>query len=89
MLFRSVLFIIGALSTHPDSPNFFANRMPAVLWVLAVGSYWTFAHRMYHTWRELNRVGGEVEEIDKDRSQTATYTGPERRGDQPLVQKAG
>ena len=53
---RVVLFIIGALSTHPRSNNFFANRMPAVLWVLAVGSYWTFAHRMYHTWRELNRV---------------------------------
>jgi CDP-diacylglycerol--glycerol-3-phosphate 3-phosphatidyltransferase len=50
---RVVLFIIGALSTHPGSTNFFANRMPAVLWVLAVGSYWTFAHRMYHTWREL------------------------------------
>jgi CDP-diacylglycerol---glycerol-3-phosphate 3-phosphatidyltransferase len=50
---RVVLFIIGALSTHPGSNNFFANRMPAVLWVLAVGSYWTFAHRMYHTWREL------------------------------------
>ena len=53
---RVVLFIIGALSTHPGSNNFFANRMPAVLWVLAVGSYWTFAHRMYHTWRELAKV---------------------------------
>jgi CDP-diacylglycerol--glycerol-3-phosphate 3-phosphatidyltransferase len=53
---RVVLFIIGALSTHPSSPSSFANRMPAVLWVLAVGSYWTFAHRMYHTWRELNRA---------------------------------
>jgi phosphatidylglycerophosphate synthase len=53
---RVVLFIIGALSTHPGSNNFFANRMPAVLWVLAIGSYWTFAHRMYHTWRELNRM---------------------------------
>jgi CDP-diacylglycerol--glycerol-3-phosphate 3-phosphatidyltransferase len=55
---RVVLFIIGALSTVPGSPgshNFFANRMPAVLWVLAVGSYWTFAHRMYHTWREVNK----------------------------------
>src|ERR1044072_5970045 len=29
---RVVLFIIGALSTHPGSTNFFANRMPAVLW---------------------------------------------------------
>lgn len=53
---RVILFIIGALSTHPGSTNFFANRMPAVLWVLAVGSYWTFAHRMYHTWRELAKV---------------------------------
>ena len=53
---RVVLFIIGALSTHPGSTNFFANRMPAVLWVLAIGSYWTFAHRMYHTWRELTKA---------------------------------
>src|ERR1700687_5476002 len=52
---RVVLFIIGALSTVPGSHNFFANRMPAVLWVLAVGSYWTFAHRMHHTWREVNK----------------------------------
>jgi CDP-diacylglycerol--glycerol-3-phosphate 3-phosphatidyltransferase len=52
---RVVLFIIGALSTRPGSQNFFANRMPPVLWVLAIGSYWTFAHRMYHTWVELNK----------------------------------
>src|SRR2546421_1595606 len=53
---RVVLFIIGALSTRSGSHNFFANRMPAVLWVLAVGSYWTFAHRMFHTWREVNKT---------------------------------
>jgi CDP-diacylglycerol--glycerol-3-phosphate 3-phosphatidyltransferase len=53
---RVVLLIIGGLSTHPGSQNWFANRMPAVLWILAVGSYWTFAHRMYHTWREVQRV---------------------------------
>jgi CDP-diacylglycerol--glycerol-3-phosphate 3-phosphatidyltransferase len=52
---RVVLLIIGGLSTHPGSQNWFANRMPAVLWILAVGSYWTFAHRMYHTWREVQR----------------------------------
>ncbi|MBA3442825.1 MAG: CDP-alcohol phosphatidyltransferase family protein [Pyrinomonadaceae bacterium] len=52
---RVVLFIIGALTTHPESSNPFLNRMPAVLWILAVGSYWTFAHRMYHTWREVKR----------------------------------
>ncbi len=53
---RVVLLIIGALSTHPGSGSLFANRMPAVLWILAVGSYWTFAYRMYHTWTELNRT---------------------------------
>src|SRR5437667_489667 len=58
---RVVLFIIGALTTHPGSHNFFLNRMPAVLWVLAVGSYWTFAHRIHHTWRELNRATVETE----------------------------
>lgn len=52
---RVVLLIIGGLSTHLNSQNFFANRMPAVLWILAIGSYWTFAHRMYHTWREVWR----------------------------------
>jgi CDP-diacylglycerol--glycerol-3-phosphate 3-phosphatidyltransferase len=53
---RIVLFIIGALSTHWESTNFFANRMPQVLWVLAIGSFWTFIHRMYHTWIELNKI---------------------------------
>ena len=53
---RVVLLIIGALSTHPGSSNPLANRMPAVLWVLAIGSYWTFAHRMYHTWHEVKKV---------------------------------
>jgi CDP-diacylglycerol--glycerol-3-phosphate 3-phosphatidyltransferase len=85
---RVVLFIIGALSTHPDSNNFFANRMPAVLWVLAVGSYWTFAHRMYHTWRELNKVTSESEEISPKNSPSASKPGPEPRGE-TLVQKAG
>src|SRR5215470_2518072 len=71
---RVVLFIIGALSTHPGSPNFFANRMPAVLWVLAVGSYWTFAHRMYHTWRELNKADEETANVDAEPS----YDRPKR-----------
>ena len=85
---RVVLFIIGALSTHPGSNNFFANRMPAVLWVLAVGSYWTFAHRMYHTWRELNRVDAkkENEETPPSYSQASET---ERRGEQRLVTKPG
>lgn len=54
---RIVLFIIGALSTwNWESTNFLANRMPQVLWVLAIGSMWTFIHRMFHTWVELKKL---------------------------------
>src|SRR2546430_2551740 len=82
---RVVLFIIGALSTHPGSSNFFANRMPAVLWVLAVGSYWTFAHRMYHTWYELTKVTTGSSEEEARPAPSAPTSGPERRTEQPLV----
>jgi CDP-diacylglycerol--glycerol-3-phosphate 3-phosphatidyltransferase len=86
---RVVLFIIGALSTHPSSSNFFANRMPAVLWVLAVGSYWTFAHRMYHTWRELNKLETKTANVETQSSysQSGTAAGGERRPDQRLLHK--
>ena len=86
---RVVLLIIGALSTHPDSTNFFANRMPAVLWVLAVGSYWTFAQRMYHTWYELNKAKAKPGEAEAQATLAASNSGPERRAEQPLVHKAG
>lgn len=84
---RVVLFIIGALSSHPGSTNFFANRMPAVLWVLAIGSYWTFAHRMYHTWRELTRVEAKTENVDASASYSQSGSGNERRTEQRLVHK--
>jgi len=86
---RVVLFIIGALSTHPGSTNFFANRMPAVLWVLAVGSYWTFAHRMYHTWRELTKLETKTQNVEQQTSysQVGPSAGAERRAEQMLVHK--
>jgi len=81
---RVVLFIIGALSTVPGSNNFFANRMPAVLWVLAVGSYWTFAHRMYHTWTEINKK----ELKDAALASVTKSQAPEVRPEPTLVHKA-
>ena len=75
---RVVLFIIGALSTHPGSTNYFANRMPAVLWVLAVGSYWTFAHRMYHTWRELTKADKKTANVDAEASYAQSGGSKER-----------
>ncbi len=82
---RVVLFIIGAVSTRPSSHNFFANRMPAVLWVLAVGSYWTFAHRMYHTWIELNRTKS-AEELRAEAAQQISQA-PDLRGEPTLAHK--
>jgi CDP-diacylglycerol--glycerol-3-phosphate 3-phosphatidyltransferase len=55
---RIVLLIIGALSTHWESDNFFVNRMPQVLWVLAIGSTWTLIHRMYFIWKEFRALEG-------------------------------
>lgn len=45
---RIVLLIIGAL----------ANRMEAVLWVLAVLGNWTVIDRIYYTWKELPKSKG-------------------------------
>ena len=54
---RVVLLIIGALSTwNWNSTSYFANRMPQVLWVLAVGSVWTLVHRMYYIWKEFRKM---------------------------------
>jgi len=54
---RVVLLIIGALSTwNWASTSYFANRMPQVLWVLAVGSVWTLIHRMYFIWKEFRKM---------------------------------
>jgi CDP-diacylglycerol--glycerol-3-phosphate 3-phosphatidyltransferase len=86
---RVVLFIIGALSTHPGSNNFLANRMPAVLWVLAIGSYWTFSHRMYHTWRELNKVEATAQQIFAQAAYSKPEVGPERRAEPQLAHKTG
>jgi CDP-diacylglycerol---glycerol-3-phosphate 3-phosphatidyltransferase len=61
---RIVLLIIGALSTWDwNSDHFLHNRMPQVLWVLAIGSLWTLVHRMYFIWTEFRRL----EELDGGR----------------------
>ncbi len=50
---RIVLLIIGGL----------ANRMEAVLWILAVLGNWTVIDRIYYTWKELHgRTQDRVQE---------------------------
>lgn len=82
---RVVLLIIGALTTHPGSQNPFLNRMSAVLWILAVGSYWTFAHRMYHTWREVNKADEANRVATSETTRAASNGGPETRTEPELV----
>ncbi len=58
---RIVLLIIGALSTWDwSSSHFLANRMPQVLWVLAIGSLWTLVQRMIYIRRELRAIDNSV-----------------------------
>ena len=83
---RVVLFIIGGLTTHPGSTSPFLNRMPAVLWVLAVGSYWTFGHRMYHTWREVKKADA-VRDIATKASMGASNATSELRQAPTLAHK--
>ncbi len=68
---RVVLLIIGAL----------ANRMEAVLWVLAVLGNWTVISRIYYTWKELPRpapvLAAHKEESDLRRTaQPGSIGGP-------------
>lgn len=61
---RIVLLIIGALSTWDWNSDFFLfNRMPQVLWVLAVGSLWTMVQRMLFIRKEFFRM--EREDAEK------------------------
>jgi CDP-diacylglycerol---glycerol-3-phosphate 3-phosphatidyltransferase len=62
---RIVLLIIGAL----------ANRMEAVLWVLAVVGNWTVFNRIYFTWKKLPKP----ESIDKSQA-SATPLYPKSEG---------
>lgn len=58
---RVVLFIIGALSTwNWHSTNWFNNRMPQVLWVLAIGSMWTLIQRMIYIRAKLRELDGDI-----------------------------
>jgi len=58
-----------------------------VLWVLAIGSYWTFAHRMYHTWTEVNK--SEAKERLANADLEAAAQPPDVRREPTLAHKTG
>jgi CDP-diacylglycerol--glycerol-3-phosphate 3-phosphatidyltransferase len=53
---RVVLLILGSLTVWPESSHPLLNKMPATIWLMAVLSYWTFLHRLYHTWRQIREM---------------------------------
>jgi CDP-diacylglycerol--glycerol-3-phosphate 3-phosphatidyltransferase len=64
---RVVLLILGSLTVWPASSHPLLNKMPATIWLLAVLSYWTFMHRLFHTWRltrEMERATDETRKED-------------------------
>lgn len=58
---RVVLLILGSLTVWPESNHPLLNKMPATIWLMAVLSYWTFGHRLYHTWREIREMESAAE----------------------------
>jgi CDP-diacylglycerol--glycerol-3-phosphate 3-phosphatidyltransferase len=69
---RVVLLILGSLTVWPGSSHPLLNKMPATIWLMAILSYWTFGHRLYHTWR-LTR------EIDHPQPAAQTAGEPQER----------
>jgi CDP-diacylglycerol--glycerol-3-phosphate 3-phosphatidyltransferase len=57
---RVVLLILGSLTVWPESNHPLLNKMPATIWLMAVLSYWTFGHRLYHTWRQIREMESEA-----------------------------
>src|SRR5574338_355128 len=53
---RVVLLILGSLTVWPGSSSPFLNKMPATIWLMAALSYWTFAHRLLHTWWQIREI---------------------------------
>lgn len=63
---RVVLLIIGSLTVWPGSTHWALNKMPATIWLMTMMSYWTFGHRLYHTWRLTREVETQPAEVKTD-----------------------
>ncbi|MCI0338382.1 MAG: CDP-alcohol phosphatidyltransferase family protein [Acidobacteria bacterium] len=63
---RVVLLILGSLTVWPESSHPLLNKMPATIWLMAVLSYWTFMHRLYHTWRQLREMESQQRALQPD-----------------------
>ncbi|HYJ47998.1 MAG TPA: hypothetical protein VEV81_15415, partial [Pyrinomonadaceae bacterium] len=57
--------------------------------ILAVGSYWTFAHRMYHTWHEVKKGDVANSLAAAQESQATSNAGSGRRPEPDFARNAG
>jgi CDP-diacylglycerol--glycerol-3-phosphate 3-phosphatidyltransferase len=64
---RVVLLILGSLTVWPNSTHPLLNKMPATIWLMTILSYWTFAHRLYHTWRLTREMDSPAEREARQR----------------------
>lgn len=67
---RVVLLILGSLTVWPESSHPLLNKMPATIWLMAVLSYWTFGHRLYHTWRQLRELESKEKPVTPQQVKT-------------------
>ncbi len=74
---RVVLLILGSLTVWPESSSLFLNKMPATIWLMAVLSYWTFAQRLFHTWRQIREI--ERQELASESGTAKSQDGPSLR----------
>jgi CDP-diacylglycerol--glycerol-3-phosphate 3-phosphatidyltransferase len=85
---RVVLLILGSLTVWPESNHPLLNKMPGTIWLMAVLSYWTFGHRLYHTWRQIREMesGAEISsaESQENKSQEKTEKQTLRLGHDPV-----
>ncbi|MGH9937495.1 MAG: CDP-alcohol phosphatidyltransferase family protein [Blastocatellia bacterium] len=85
---RVVLLILGSLTVWPESNHPLLNKMPATIWLMAVLSYWTFGHRLYHTWREIREMESTAEvsrfEAQENKSQEKKEAKNLRLGHDPV-----
>jgi hypothetical protein len=85
---RVVLLIIGSLTVWPESNNPLLNKMPATIWLMAVLSYWTFCHRLYHTRRAIREMEAAADlspiEAQENKSQEKKEAKNLRLGHDPV-----
>jgi len=85
---RVVLLILGSLTVWPESNHPLLNKMPATIWLMAVLSYWTFGHRLYHTWRAIREMESAADpsriEAQENKSQEKKEAKNLRLGHDPV-----